>query len=416
MNQRVTILRASPERRPVLGFSMGAYLRGVDWILLGATLGLAAYGFFMLYSATHADPTVSGSFYYVKSQAIGLALGLVLLVGLSAFDYRHFARWQIYIYGGSIALLVLTLLVGVGGGEVGANRWLQWSVFRLQTAELVKFLLILSLGAVLLEGVELRYRFRFVALCVVYVAIPGILIFLQPDLGTSLCLIAILLAMLVVWGIRLSHLGMLVGFGGLLTILVLRVFPAAFGFHILKAYQLSRLTLFLNPEQDPRGLGYQLVQSKIAVGSGMFTGKGYMQGTQSNFGFIPEHHTDFIFAVIGEELGFLGAALLLVLFGIVVWRAYRIARMSRHMYGTLVAAGIAGVLVFQVFINIGMTIGIMPVTGLPLPFVSFGSSSLVVFLMAVGLLQSVHVHSVTEPQNSGSGARTWGRSEWPSCL
>jgi len=199
---------------------------------------------------------------------------------------------------------------------------------------------------------------------------------------------------LVVWGIRLSHLGIVAAGGGLLTILVLRVFPSAFGFHLLKTYQLQRLTLFLNPEKDPRGLGYQLVQSKIAVGSGMFTGKGYMQGTQSNYGFIPEHHTDFIFAVIGEELGFMGAALLLVLFGIVVWRAYRIARMSRHFYGTLIAAGIAGVLVFQVFVNIGMTIGIMPVTGLPLPFVSFGSSSLVVFLMAIGLLESVHVHSV----------------------
>jgi rod shape determining protein RodA len=203
--------------------------------------------------------------------------------------------------------------------------------------------------------------------------------------------------MLVVWGIRLSHLGIIAGAGAFLTILVLRVLPGVFGVHLLKEYQLSRLTLFLHPEVDPSNLGYQLVQSKIAVGSGMFTGKGYMQGTQSNYGFIPEHHTDFIFAVVGEELGFLGAALLLVLFGLVVWRAYRIARMSRHLYGTLVAAGIAGVLVFQVFVNMGMTIGIMPVTGLPLPFVSFGSSSLVVFLMAIGLLQSVHVHSVAEP-------------------
>jgi rod shape determining protein RodA len=394
MNQRATVLHVGHERRPVLGFSVGAYLRSMDWILLGATLALVAFGFFMLYSATHSDPTISSPFYYVKSQAIGLALGLVFMVILSMVNYQRFARWQIYIYAGSLVLLVLTLVIGVGGGEVGANRWLQWSIFRLQTAELVKFLLILSLAAVLAEGVELRYRFRFVVLCLVYVAIPGILIFLQPDLGTSLCLIAILLAMLVVWGIRLPHLGIVAGAGALLAIVVLRVLPSAFGFHLLKGYQLQRLTLFLNPEKDPKGVGYQLVQSKIAVGSGMFTGKGYMKGTQSNFGFIPEHHTDFIFAVIGEELGFLGAALLLVLFGIVVWRAYRIARMSRHFYGNLVAAGIAGVLVFQVFVNIGMTIGIMPVTGLPLPFVSFGSSSLVVFLMAIGLLESVHVHSV----------------------
>jgi rod shape determining protein RodA len=365
----------------------------MDWILLGATLALVVYGFFMLYSASHADPDIPDSFYYLRQQSIGLALGLVLMFALSIFNYQHFARWQMYIYGASLVLLVLTLVVGVGGGEVGANRWLQFSIFRLQTAELVKFLLILSLGAVLVEGVELRFRFRFVVLCVVYVLIPGVLIFLQPDLGTSLCLVAILVTMLVVWGLRLSHLGILAGTGVFATIMVLRVLPN-FGVHVLEKYQLDRLTLFLHPDKDPRGVGYQLIQSKTAVGSGMFSGKGYLGGTQSNFGFIPEHHTDFIFAVIGEEMGFLGAALLLILFSIVAWRAFRTARMSRHLYGTVIATGIAGVLVFQVFVNIGMTIGIMPVTGLPLPFVSFGSSSLVVFLMAIGLLESIHVHSV----------------------
>jgi rod shape determining protein RodA len=390
-------LRFSRERRPVLGFSLGGYLRSLDWILLGATLALCVFGFFMLYSATHSDPDIADHpFFYVRSQALGLALGGFFMLALSLLDYQWFARWQIYIYGGSILLLVATLLVGVSGG--GANRWLEWSVFRLQTAELVKFLLIVSLAAVLAEGVELRHRFRFVVLCIVYVAVPGILIFVQPDLGTSLCLIAILLAMLVVWGVRPSHLGILAGVAGFGVTMVLRVLPSVFGFQLLKPYQLSRLTLFLHPDKDPSNLGYQLIQSKIAVGSGMFTGKGYLNGTQSNYGFIPEHHTDFIFAVVGEELGFMGAALLLVLFGLVVWRAYRIARLSRHLYGTLIAAGIAGVLVFQVFVNIGMTIGIMPVTGLPLPFVSFGSSSLVVFLMAIGLLQSVHVHSVAGQQ------------------
>jgi rod shape determining protein RodA len=394
MNQSITVLKVSRERRPVLGFSIGGYLRSMDWILLAATLALVVYGFFMLYSATHADPSLSTPYYYVRSQAVGLALGVLFLAVLSLVNYQWFARWQIYIYGSSLLLLLATIFVGVSGG--GANRWLEFSIFRLQTAELVKFLLILSLAAVLAEGVELRYRFRFVVLSIVYVAVPGILIFLQPDLGTSLCLIAILLAMLVVWGVRLSHLGILAGAGGFALILVLRVLPTL-GVNLLREYQLKRLTLFMHPERDPTNLGYQLVQSKIAVGSGMFSGKGYLQGTQSNMGFIPEHHTDFIFAVVGEELGFLGAALLLLLFGIVVWRAYRIARMSRHLYGTLVAAGIAGVIVFQVFVNIGMTIGIMPVTGLPLPFVSFGSSSLVVFLMAIGLLESVHVHSVAEP-------------------
>ena len=176
--------------------------------------------------------------------------------------------------------------------------------------------------------------------------------------------------------------------------MVLRVLPSAFGVHLLKDYQLQRLTLFLDPQKDPTGLGYQLSQSKIAIGSGMFTGKGYLDGTQTHLNFLPAHHTDFIFAVIGEELGFMGALLLLGLFAVIIWRALRIARLSEDMYGRLIATGVAGVLVFQVFVNIGMTIGIMPVTGIPLPFVSFGSSSLVVFLMAIGLLESVHVHSV----------------------
>jgi rod shape determining protein RodA len=394
VNKPTGVLQVATERRQALGFSLGTYLRSMDWILLGATLALVTYGFFMLYSATHNDPTLTNKYFYVISQATGLGLGLALLIALSIFNYQWFARWQIYIYGGSILLLILTLVIGSGDATVGANRWIALGGFRLQTAELVKFMLILSLGAVLAEGVELRHRFRFVILCIGYVLVPGVLVFLQPDLGTSLVFMAILLIMLVVWGIRLSHLGVLASVGVFLSVLVLRILPSAFHVNLLKGWQLARLEVFLNPGKYPSGYGYQLVQSKIAIGSGLFTGKGYLAGTQHNLNFLPERHTDFIFAVIGEELGFMGAALLLGLFAVIVWRAFRIARMSRDLYGTLIAAGVAGVLVFQVFVNVGMTIGIMPVTGLPLPFVSFGSSSLVVFLMAIGLLESIHVHSV----------------------
>ncbi len=394
MERPAQILQVAREKRQPLGFSLGTYLKSLDWVLLGATLALVVYGLFMLYSATHKDPTLSTPFWYVRQQAIGLALGLVFLVTLSVANYRWFARRQIYIYGAGLVLLLLTLFVGSGEETVGARRWLELGSFRLQTAELVKFMLIVSLAAVLVEGAELRHRFRFVVLCIVYVFIPGVLVFLQPDLGTCLVFVAILLVMLVVWGIRMTHLGILAGAGLAGGVLVLRVLPSVFGVHVLEDWQLDRLEVFLDPEKDPLGKGYQLIQSKITIGSGMFSGKGYLQGTQHNLHFLPERHTDFIFAVIGEELGFLGAALALGLFAILVWRAFRIARMSSDFYGTLIAAGIAGVIVFQVFVNIGMTIGIMPVTGLPLPFLSFGSSSLVVFLMAVGLLESVHVHSV----------------------
>ena len=394
MTPRLKVLQHARERRQPLGFSLGGYLRGMDWILLAATLALVTFGMFMLYSATHADTNISTPFYYVRSQGIGLVIGLFLLLMISIGNYRWLARWRTYIYLAALALLVFTLLIGSGSQEVGANRWIQLPFFRLQTSELAKLLLILSLAGVLAEGVAVRHRLRFVILCVIYVLVPTMLVFLQPDLGSALVFGAVLATMLVVWGIRLPHLGILAGAVTLAVVMVLRVLPSAFGVHLLKDYQLQRLTLFLDPQKDPTGLGYQLSQSKIAIGSGMFTGKGYLNGTQTHLNFLPAHHTDFIFAVIGEELGFMGALLLMGLFAVIIWRALRIARLSEDMYGRLIATGVAGVLVFQVFVNIGMTIGIMPVTGIPLPFVSFGSSSLVVFLMAIGLLESVHVHSV----------------------
>ena len=394
----LNVLQNARDRRQPLGFSLGAYLRGMDWILLAATLALVTYGLFMLYAATHTDTNISTPYFYVRSQGIGLVIGFAFLVMLSVTNYRWIGRWRTYIYFGTLLLLVITLIPGVGAGSatVGANRWIQLPFFRLQSSELAKLGLVVSLAGMLAEGVALRHRLRFVIMCVAYVLVPTALVFLQPDLGTALVFGAILVSMLVVWGIRMPHLGILAGASLFAGVLVLRILPSAFGVHLLKDYQLQRLTLFLDPERDPTNAGYQLTQSKIAVGSGMFTGKGFLSeaSTQTKLNFLPEHHTDFIFAVIGEQLGFLGAMLLLALFAIIIWRAFRIARLSEDIYGRLIATGIAGILVFQVFVNIGMTIGIMPVTGIPLPFVSFGSSSLVVFLMAIGLLESVHIHSV----------------------
>ena len=392
MNGEMKILKQGKEKRPTLGFSLGRYLLSLDWILLGATLALVIYGMLMIYSATHADTNISTPFYYVRSQAVGVVIGLVALVGLSMVNYQWFRRYQRYIYALVLGLLIVTIFIGTVRN--GSKRWIHLGIFDLQTSELAKFLLILSFAALLAEGVELRDRFRFVLLSVIYILVPAAIIFKQPDLGTALILVVILLVMLVVWGIRLPHLGILAGTGAFLGVFALRVLPGAFGVHLLKAYQITRLTEFLNPSPDPSGAGYQLYQSKISVGSGMFSGKGYLKGTQTHLNFLPAHHTDFFFSVIGEELGFVGCMLLLALFGLVAWRAFRIARLSRDLYGTLIAAGVAGVVMFQVFLNVGMTIGILPVTGVPLPFVSFGSASLIVFLMAIGLLESVHVHSV----------------------
>jgi rod shape determining protein RodA len=379
--------------RGLPGFSLTRYLRNIDWILLAAAAGLVTLGVAMIYSTTSRDPGLSSPGAYVQSQLVGLALGALAMVAISLVDFSWLPRWQRYLYAANLAFLLVTLVIG--DERMGARRWIDLRIFDLQTSELAKVLLIVCFGAFLMEGVELRHRFRFVVLGVVYVAVPSAIIFMQPDLGTALVFLVILLSMLLVWGIRWLHLAALLAAGGVAVVAVLRVLPATFGIHLLKPYQLQRLVVFLDPERDPTGPGYQLLQSKIAIASGLVTGKGYGEGTQTGLNFLPAHHTDFIFSVIGEELGFLGATLLLGLYLIVLWRAFRIASISKNLYGSLLAAGVIGALLFQVFVNLGMTIGIMPITGVPLPFVSFGSSSLVVFLMAVGLLESVHIHSRT---------------------
>lgn len=381
------------DKRTAPGFSLVRYLSNLDWILLVAVAGLVAFGLAMIWSATRLDPNLSAPGGYVRSQLQGVLLGLVALVAVSLVDFSWLTRWRHHVYGLTIFLLLVTLVIG--DERMGARRWIDLVVFDLQTSELAKVLVIVAFGAVLADGVELRHRFRFVVLGVLYVAFPAAFIFLQPDLGTALVFVVVLLSMLLVWGARWLHLAVLLAGGLAVVVAVLRVLPSTFGIHLLKPYQLQRLVVFLDPERDPTGPGYQLLQSKIAIASGLVTGKGYGQGTQTGLNFLPAHHTDFIFSVIGEELGFLGASLLLLLYLVVLWRAFRIASLSRNLYGTLLATGVAGVMLFQVFVNLGMTIGIMPITGVPLPFVSFGSSSLVVFLMAIGVLQSVHVHSRT---------------------
>ncbi|MCZ7661664.1 MAG: rod shape-determining protein RodA [Thermoleophilia bacterium] len=380
------------DQRPRAGFSLLRYLRNVDWILLLTTLGLTGYGMAAIYSATHADPNLPTSTYYVRSQALGLVVGLVAMVTISLIPFGVWARWRNYLYGFSLALLALTL--AIGAERMGARRWIALPFFDLQSSELVKMAVLVAFAALLVEGVELRDRFRFVLKSVAFMAAPAVLIFIQPDLGTALVFGVMLAVMLVVWGIRWTHAAALAGAALAAAVAVLRVLPGL-GLSLLQPYQIQRLLVFLDPEKDTSGAAYQLWQSKIAVASGMFTGKGFMEGTQTHLNFLPAHHTDFIFSVIGEELGFAGAMLLLGLFLIVAWRALRIAGMARNLFGTLIAAGVGSVVVFQVFVNVGMTIGIMPITGIPLPFVSFGSNSLVVFLTGVGLLESVHIHSRT---------------------
>jgi rod shape determining protein RodA len=237
-----------------------------------------------------------------------------------------------------------------------------------------------------LQNIGMR---RMTVLALAYVALPAALVFAQPDLGTAMVFVVLTLTLLLFYGTSWTHFATLFGAAAGLAVLVLKVLPAV-GLHLVHGYQMERLTVFLHPGRNTQGSGYNLTQSLIAVGSGALRGRGN-QATQTVLDFLPEHHTDFIFAVIGERYGFVGAALLLLLFGVIIWRALRIATISRDLYGSMIAGTIAAIFLFEVFVNIGMTIGIMPITGIPLPFISYGGAALITDLMLVGLLESIHL-------------------------
>ena len=368
----------APERRPI---------RHVDPVLLLAVGGLVISGLFMVYSATHqsldaigADPGT-----YLKRQATFAALAMVVVMLAASFDYRFLKVYAGIIYGASILLLVL-VRTPLGTSVKGSQRWFELFGFQLGPSELAKVALIIMLAAFLSEirrssaDLSLPDVYRATAIA----AVPGVLVFLQPDLGTSIVLMSILVGILVVAGARPRHLGVLA-----LTAIVLTF--GAFQLGLVKEYQIARLTSFLDPTNDPQRRDYNRLQAEIAIGSGGLTGLGYMQGTQTNLDFVPEQHTDFIFTVVGEEFGFVGAATMLLLFAVIVWRAFRIALLSKDPFGTYLASGIGSMFAIQMFVNVGMTLGIMPITGIPLPFVSYGGSSLLTNGVAVGLLLNVHM-------------------------
>jgi rod shape determining protein RodA len=359
-------------------------IRRVDPLLALSAVLLPAYGLFMVYSATHKslaqfnqDPG-----FYLKKQAIFLALGLLAMILTAAVDYRLLRHFVPILYLGMLLLLLL-VQTPLGSSVKGAQRAFQFAGFQLSPSYFMRIALILMLSAVLSQvkgEVALRHVVRTIALG----AIPMVLVFIQPDLGTTIILAFIMVAMLVVSGTKARYLVMVA------LVAALAMF-GAFQTHLIKDYQLQRLSGFFDPKSDPQRAGYNKQQAEIAVGSGGIVGRGYLKGTQTNLDFVPEQHTDFIFTVVGEELGFVGAVGLLLLFGVVLWRAYRIALLSRDPFGTFVAAGLAAMIAIQVFINVGMTIGIMPITGIPLPFISYGGSALIADLIGIGLLQSIHM-------------------------
>lgn len=347
-----------------------------DWLLVALTLVLMAIGLMVIDSAKGHGQMIPDEF---KKQLIYCVAGFLFLALFAAIDYGFWGKhdWTLY----AVNLIMLALVLVIGKESKGAQRWLHFGPVDVQPSELAKLLFILTLARFFAKRPNPSDP-KTVALALAYLAAPMLLIVLQPDLGTSLVFLAIFFFMAFVAGMHPLYLGGFCAAGAAMVPVL---------FHFLKEYQKKRLTVFLHPEADPQGDGYHLIQSKIAIGSGQLWGKGLFQGTQGALKFVPESHTDFIFTVVGEEMGLVGGAAILCLYLIVFLRGIGIARMARDPYGTLVATGIVTMLFFHVFVNVGMTIGIMPITGIPLPFLSYGGSSLITNLAAIGILLSINI-------------------------
>jgi rod shape determining protein RodA len=360
----------------------------IDPFLLLAAVGLMACSVYTVGTATQDD--IPGSpWYYVYRQSAYGGVGLVLMLLVSRFDYSRVREWKFGVYGLMIGAIVLTY--GVGATARGSKRSIELGFINLQSSELGKLLLILALSAFAVDRMRRLGERETTSRIMLLALVPAMLVVAQPDLGSGLVYIAIALAVLFVAGTKWTHFAALGALGVAAIVIVLVAAPAA-GVEVLKPYQVDRLTAFLHPTDNPREQGYQVNQSLTAVGSGGKTGRGG-ESTQTRLDFLPEHHTDFVFSVVGEEFGFVGAALVLSLFALLIWRSLRILTMSKNLYGALIAGGITAMLMFQVFVNVGMTIGIMPITGVPLPLLSYGGSSVLVTFLAIGLLQSIHAQA-----------------------
>lgn len=349
-----------------------------DWILFGTMVLLAVFGLIMIYSATRATGVVS-----MERQMIFVAAGIILFLLISLVDYREYRHLSPYLYGVIIVLLVAVFFFPERNG---ARRWIDLPFFDLQPAEVAKVIVVLALASVLAPHTrdDDRPGLTWVKVWLVLgaVAIPSVLIYKQPDLGTMLVFVFVMMAMLFAAGSSWRQLTTLTVTGALATIFMFQTDRIA-------DYQLDRIRVLFEPGIDPQGIGYNLLQSKLAIGSGQLFGRGLFQGTQTNFQYVPEQETDFIFTAVAEQLGFVGGLLVLAAFLILIWRLLVIAANARDKFGALIAIGIAATFMFHVFINVGMTMGITPVTGLPLPFLSLGGSSFLSMTFALGIANSV---------------------------
>ena len=385
--------RPSALRSPSLGvFDVGAVLRRLDWLLLLAVVTLVGYGLWAIGGITRFDVPGSPD-YFVNRQVIAVAAGgIAMLVAILIPPAVYQRHWRL-LYGGMIGVM---LFVFVFAAAVrGSKRWIDLGPFQFQPSEFGKLVFVLAIAGFLVERGRRVGELGTVATAIGLGLVPIGLVFVQPDLGTALVYGAALTAVLFLSGVRWVHLIVL----GVTTIVlltsVLWLLPAA-GMPVLKPYQTARLTGFTNPDSDPGGSTYNVTQSRTAVGAGGFSGRGVAGASQTRLDYLPEHATDFVFASFAEQRGFVGTSILLLLYLLVVWRGLRVVTVAGDLYGAVVAGGIVFAFLFQVFVNVGMTMGIAPVTGIPLPFVTVGGSSMVANLMAVGVLQAIHARGRAE--------------------
>jgi rod shape determining protein RodA len=381
-----------PARRGSRLLHRDSAVRRIDWTLMFAVFGLCAYGGALVWSATReaalqsgGDPTA-----FLKKHCLNVGIGLVLGVVASVFDYRMLRAYAPVLYLLSIGGLV-AVLSPLGSTINGSHSWIVLPAgFSIQPSELAKVALVVGMAMLLSEkrDAEDTPRDVDVVMTLAFAAVPLALVMLQPDLGTALVVSAIVLGVVAVSGAPLRWvIGLVLG-----AVLIAFVAVQA---GLLKDYQLDRFRAFYDPTADPKGVGYNVRQAQIAIGSGGFHGQGLFHGAQTQGQFVPAQQTDFIFTVAGEELGFVGAGVLVLLLGVVLWRAGRIAMQAEDLFGRLLATGVLCWFAFQSFENIGMTLGIMPVTGVPLVFVSYGGSSMFANMLAVGLLMNVHMRRYT---------------------
>jgi rod shape determining protein RodA len=381
---------ASPySQAPSRAGGVRPWFAGLDLRLIAAAVCLVAVSVYILTMATQDDVPGSPLYYVVRQSAYGvIGVGLMLLV--ARVDISRLREYKVAIYATAITSIVLVFLIGTAAR--GSKRWIDFPFFKFQPSELGKVLLILALSAFVVDRARRLGDKETTSRIVLLALVPAMLVVAQPDLGSGLVYLAIAAVIMFVAGTKWTHLGALAGMAATAVVIALLAAPAV-GVEVLRPYQVDRLTAFVNPTDNPQRQGYQLRQSITAIGAGQKMGRGREGATQTRLDFLPEHHTDFVFSVVGEQFGFVGAALVLTLYALLLWRALRIMTKAKNLYGALVAGGVTAMLMFQVFVNTGMTIGIMPITGVPLPLMSYGGSSVLVTFIALGLLQSVNAHA-----------------------